>query len=134
MYRPTKTPFFGALAAVMVVTATIAAPPASVAIVSDATGDAYVVSESSSERLTLLAELRSGQVLKLEPGSRVVVAFLPGGSVYELAGAGRFWVGSGSIEPLDPKNPPRKRELPTSLRSLAAQAGDVSRGAIIMFG
>ncbi len=133
MHRLTMM-FHAAVASVLIAGAAIAAPPASVAIVSDATGDAYVVTASNPVRLTLLSELQSGQVLRLEPGSRVVVAFLPGGDVYELAGAGRFLVGVRGIEPLDTKNPPHKRELPASLQSLAVKASDVSQGAVIMRG
>ncbi len=123
--------FFAAIAVAVLAGGAVAAPSASVAIVSDTTGDAYLMTASNAVRLTLLSELQSGQVLKLEPGSRVVVAFLPGGSVYELAGAGRFRVGTGTIEPLDTKNPPRKRELPASLQSLAVRASDVWQGAVI---
>ena len=101
----------------------LAAPPAPVAIVSDSTGVAYAVSANGAVRVTLLCGLQSGQVLQLEAGSRVVVAFLPSGSVYELAGAGRFRVGVKSIESLDSRNAPRKREVPASTFDLAAQAG-----------
>ncbi len=125
MHRLTK--LFLAAAAVVFSVGAFAAP-ASVAIVSDTTGDAYVMTASNATRLTLLSELQPGQVLKLESGSRVVVAFLPGGSVYELAGAGRFRIGAQTVEPLDTRNLPRKRELPVSLQSLAVKASDVSQG------
>lgn len=113
--------------AVLVANAAVAAPSAPVAIVSDATGTAYVTNATRAVRVTLLSELQPGQVLQLEPGSRVVVAFLPGGSVFELAGAGRFRVGANSIEPLDSKNMPRKRDAPTSTSYLAAKASGAAR-------
>lgn len=109
-----------------------AAPSAPVAIVSDATGVAYVTSATSAVRVTLLSGLQSGQVLQLEPGSRVVVAFVPSGSVYELVGAGRFRVGAQAIESLDSKNVPRKREAPASTSHLAAQAGRISGAMSVM--
>lgn len=113
--------------AILVANAAVAAPPAPVAIVSDATGTAYVMNSTRAVRVTMLSELQPGQVLQLEPGSRVVVAFLPGGSVFELAGAGRFRVGVGSIEPLDSKNPPRKRDTPPPTSHLAAKASGAAR-------
>lgn len=103
--------------------AALAAPPAPVAIISDATGSAYAMGATGAVRVTLLSGLLPGQVLQLDPGSRVVVSFLPSGSVYELVGAGRFQVGTSSIEPLDSKNVPRKREAPAPTSYLAAQAG-----------
>ena len=98
-----------------------AAPPAPVAIVSDTTGSAYVISQGNAVRVTFLSELQPGQVLQLEPGSRVVVAFVSSGSVFELAGAGRFRIGTRSIESLDPKNVPRKRDAPASTPWLAIE-------------
>lgn len=108
------------------------APP--VAIVSDAQGEAFVMANPGPVRLTLLRELQPGQVLRLDAGSKVIVVFLPGGQVYELSGAGRFRVRAKSIEPLDARNPPRKRELPSSLQHLAVKPSDVSQGAVIMRG
>jgi hypothetical protein len=108
------------------------APP--VAIVSDAHGDAFVLVNPGPVRLTLLRELQSGQVLRLDAGSKVIVVFLPGGQVYELSGAGRFRVRAKTIEPLDARNPPHRRELPSSLQHLAVKPSDTSQGAVIMRG
>jgi hypothetical protein len=105
-----------------------------VAIVSDAQGEAFVMEKPGPVRLTLLRELQPGQVLRLDAGSKVIVVFLPGGQVYEISGAGRFRVGAKSIEPLDARNPPRKRELPSSLQHLAVKPSDISQGAVIMRG
>lgn len=105
-----------------------------VAIVSDAHGDAFVIANSGPVRLTLLRELQPGQVLRLDAGSKVIVVFLPGGQVYELFGAGRFRVRPKTIEALDAKNPPRRRELPSSLQQLAVKPSDTSQGAVIMRG
>jgi hypothetical protein len=104
-----------------------------VAIVSDAHGDAFLAASPAPVRLTLLRELQSGQVLRLDPGSKVVIVFLPGGQVYELAGAGRYRVRAKTVEALD-GNAPRGRELPSSLKHLAVKPNDVSQGAVIMRG
>jgi hypothetical protein len=96
-----------------------------VAVVSDTRGRAYLVDHQGNVPLTVLRELHPGQVLRLERGSKVVVAFLPGGEVFELAGAGRFRVRSDTIEALDTNNLPVKRELPDSMLQLAAQLGAV---------
>jgi hypothetical protein len=104
-----------------------------VAIVSDAHGDAFLAANPVPIRLTLLRELQSDQVLRLDPGSRIVVVFLPGGQVYELAGPGRYRVRAKTIEALD-GNAPRRRELPSPLQHLAVKPNDVSQGAVIMRG
>ena len=103
------------------------------AIVSDALGDAFLVANPVPVRLTLLRELQPGQILRLDPGSTFVVVFLPGGQVYEIAGAGRFRVQPKSVEALEGRTP-RKRELPSPLQHLAVKPNDVSQGAVIMRG
>jgi hypothetical protein len=104
-----------------------------VAIVSDAHGNAFLAANPAPIRLTLLRELQSGQVLRLDPGSKVVVVFLPGGQVYEIVGAGRYRVRAKTIEALE-GNAPRKRELPSPLQHLAVKPNDVSQGAVVMRG
>jgi hypothetical protein len=91
----------------------------------------FVMGNPGPVRPTLLRELQAGQVLPLDAGSKVIVVFLPGGQVYEFLGAGRFRVRAKTIEPLDARNPPRKRELPSALQQLAVNPSDVSQGAVI---
>lgn len=104
------------------------------AIVSDALGGAFLVANPAPIRLTLLRELQPGQILRLDAGSKVVVVFLPGGQVYELAGAGRFRLQAKSVEALEGRAP-RKRELPSPLQQhLAVKPNDLSQGAVITRG
>jgi hypothetical protein len=107
-----KTAF--ALAALLIgaaplCTAPLAAPPvnerlaASVAIVSDATGDAFIVSPRriGDSPVRVLSELFAGQTLRLEPGCRLVISLTATGQTFELEGGGRFRIEADSIEALD---------------------------------
>jgi hypothetical protein len=113
--------------------AALARDGSAVAVVSDVQGAARVGAGAEPRALTLLAELRAGDTVRIDAGARVVVAFLPAGDVYEL-GAGRFRVGTRAIEPADPKNPPRKRALAPPLKALRVQPQGLSQGAVVMRG
>jgi hypothetical protein len=76
-----------ALGLPLVASGQVPQPDASpVAIVSDAHGEAFVMEKPGPVRLTLLRELQSGQVLRLDAGSKVIVVFLPGGRLRAFRG------------------------------------------------
>lgn len=110
------------------------AQPLAVAVVSDLHGEAQLARAGGTAPLRLLSELRPGDTVRLDAGSKAVVAFLPGGEVYEVSGAGRFLVRGKGLEAADARNPPRRRELPASLKQLGVKANDVSQGAVVMRG
>ena len=78
-------------------------PSGAVAIVSDAVGDAFIVAprRRGDVPLVVLSELSAGEMLRLEPGCRIVIAFTGSGKVFELEGGGRFLIGDNTVEALD---------------------------------
>jgi len=112
----------GLLLAAVIGAQSVAAPPAPpVAVVSDVVGEAYLVAPQAfgDRPVTVLSEIKVGQVLRLEPGCRIIIVFVPGGQVVELDGAGRFQIGVASVEPLDRGGAARTRQRDEPMRMLA---------------
>lgn len=120
--RKTCGRYVGLLLAATFLAASSAAPPATpVAVVSDVIGEAFVVAPRAygDRPLLILSELRPGQVVRLEPGCRLTVIFVPGGQVIELEGGGRFVVRIENIEPLDRSGVSRSRQRDGATKMLS---------------
>lgn len=123
--------YAGLLFAAVIVAQSAAAPPTpSVAVISDVVGEAYLVAPHAfgDQPVTVLSEIKVGEVLRLEPGCRLIIIFVPGGQVVELDGAGRFQIGAESVEPLDRGGAARTRQRGEPTRMLA-QAHELSEAA-----
>lgn len=106
------------LAAFLLAQSAAAPQEGPVAVVSEVMGEAYLVApRAAGDRpLLILSELRPGQVMRLEPGCRLTVIFVPSGQVVELEGGGRFIVRIESVEPLDRSGVSRSRQRDAATR------------------
>ena len=114
--------YAGLLLAAVIVAQSAAAPPTpSIAVISEVAGEAYLVAPHTfgDQPVAVLSEIRVGQVLRLEPGCRVTIIFVPGGQVVELEGVGRFQIGIENVEPLDRGGAARTRQRDEPMRMLA---------------
>lgn len=112
--------YAGLLLAAVLGAQSVAAPPApQVAVIGDVVGEAYLVAPFGDRPVTVLSEIKVGQVLRLEPGCRLIIIFVPGGQVVELDGAGRFQIGVDSVEPLDRGGAARTRQRDEPMQMLA---------------
>lgn len=120
--RKTWVRYGGLLLAVTLLARSAAAPPAPpIAVVSDVIGEAFLVAPRAygDRPVLILSELRPGQVVRLEPGCRLTVIFVPGGQVIELEGGGRFVVRIETIEPLDRSGVSRSRQRDGATKMLS---------------
>ena len=112
-----------------------AAPVATepVALVTELAGTGSVAQKPQDGALEQLQELWPGAIVSLARGARAVVVHTPTGSVYELAGPGRFRVQASGVDALEGAKL-AKRELPPAIRSFKLKPLSTMQASIVMRG
>ena len=119
---------------VTVVGGAVAAPPAEpVGLVTELAGVGNVRQKPDGGPLEPLRELVPGAVVSLAGAARATIVHTPTGTVYELAGPGRFQVQARSIEPLNGAKL-SKRGLPPELRAFQLKPLSTMQASIVMRG
>ena len=113
--------------------AAAAAPAEPVGLVTELSGVGSVAQKPDGGTLELLRELVPGAVVSLAGAARATVVHTPTGTVYELAGPGRFQVQTRSIEPLNGARL-AKRGLPPELRAFQLKPLSTMQASIVMRG
>lgn len=104
-----------------------------VALVTEMTGTGSVAQKPDGGALEQLLELAPGAVVSLAGGARAVVVHTSTGTVYELAGPGRFRVQAKGIDALEGARLIR-RELPAAIRSFQLKPLSTMQASVVMRG
>jgi hypothetical protein len=104
-----------------------------VALVTELAGTGSVAQKPQDGALEQLHELAPGAVVSLTRGARAVVVHTPTGTVYELAGPGRYRVRAGGIDALEGAKLVR-RDLPPAIRSFRLKPLSTMQASIVMRG
>ena len=108
-------------------------PTEPVALVTELAGTGSVAQKPHDGALEQLLELWPGAVISLARGARAVVVHTPTGSVYELAGPGRFRVRASGVDALEGAKL-AKRDLPPAIRSFQLKPLSTMQASIVMRG
>jgi hypothetical protein len=124
--------------AVLLIAATAGAaaapvPNEPVALVTELAGSGSVAQKPQDGVLEQLHELWPGAIVSLARGARAVVVHTPTGSVYELAGPGRFRVRASGVDALEGAKL-AKRDLPPAIRSFQLKPLSTMQASIVMRG
>jgi hypothetical protein len=108
-------------------------PTEPVALVTELAGTGSVAQKPQDGALEQLHELWPGAIVTLARGARAVVVHTPTGSVYELAGPGRFRVQASGVDALEGAKL-AKRDLPPAIRSFKLKPLSSMQASIVMRG
>jgi hypothetical protein len=108
-------------------------PTEPVALVTELAGTGSVAQKPHDSALEQLHELWPGAIVSLTRGARAVVVHTPTGSVYELAGPGRFRVRANGVDALEGAKL-AKRDLPPALRAFQLKPLSTMQASIVMRG
>jgi hypothetical protein len=104
-----------------------------VALVTELAGTGRVSQKPQDGALQQLHELAPGTIVSLTRGARAVLVHTPTGTVYELAGPGRFQVGANGVDALEGSKL-AKRELPPAIKSFQLKPLSTMQASIVMRG
>lgn len=119
------------IAAAMGIAARVPTEP--VALVTELAGAGSVAKNPQGGALEQLHELAPGAIVSLTRGARAVVVHTPTGTVYDLAGPGRFRVRSSGVDALEGAKL-AKRELPPAIRSFQLKPLSTMQASMVMRG
>jgi hypothetical protein len=108
-------------------------PAEPVALVTELAGTGSVAQKPHDGALEQLHELWPGAIVSLARGARAVVVHTPTGSVYELAGPGRFRVRPSGVDALEGAKL-AKRDLPPAIKSFQLKPLSTMQASIVMRG
>jgi hypothetical protein len=114
-------------------TAAAQVPTEPVALITELAGTGSVAQNPQDGALEQLHELWPSAIVSLARGARAVVVHTPTGSVYELAGPGRFRVRASGVDALEGAKL-AKRDLPPAIRSFQLKPLSTMQASIVMRG